>query len=301
MKQVTSFALLFVLVAAGPVCCAQQDPVYSQYLNNPLIINPAFAGTNLMLNAGIQYRTQWAGIDANPTTFTASGHSSILKNKAGVGASVTQDKIGETISTEINGIFSYMIAFKEATLSFGMQTGFMRYTSDPSKLSVRDNGDPSFRMLRASAFNVGSGIMLSGDQFMVGISAPRMLPVNIRQDGTTIKVYDQTYYLFGSYAFVLSEKFRVRPAALVRATPGAPASVDVNASLLVQQDYSIGLLTRNFNTFGMQFLAAVNDLKLGYVLEFPAGQSSMNFTSHEFMLSMSVGVMRYHNKVSRLY
>jgi type IX secretion system PorP/SprF family membrane protein len=281
---------------------AQHDPIYAQYLNNPVIINPAYAGNNLMLNGGVQYRSQWAGIEANPTTFTFSSHSSVLNNKMGVGATITQDKIGETISTEFNSVFSYMIAFKTSRLSFGMQTGFTRYTTDPSKLTIRDNGDPSFRQLRATTFNVGSGILLTGDHYMIGISAPRLLPVSINQDGASIKLYDQSYYLFGAYAFVLSEKFKIRPSVLLRTTTGVPVSADVNAGLIVQENYAIGLLTRNFNTYGVQFLALINDLKLGYVLEVPGGsESKLNFASHEFMISMSVGVIRYHNNVNRLY
>jgi hypothetical protein len=69
---------------------------------------------------------------------------------------------------------------------------------------------------------------------------------------------------------------------------------------VVQENYSAGLFTRGFNTYGLQFVAVINDLKLGYVLELPGSSTSgLHFTSHEFMLSLSMGVMSYHDRVSK--
>ena len=290
---------LFLLQPLGS--SAQQDPIYAQYLNNPLTINPAYAGANNMLNAGIQYRTQWAGIASNPTTINFNTHMSVLNNKGGVGIMVLQDRIGETKSTEFNTMYAYKIKLNFATVSFGMQAGFTRYTSDPALLTIRDSGDPSFNLIRVTNFNIGSGLFFKGEQWAAGISAPRMLPASVTQSGTTINLYNQTYYLFGSYGFFLSEKFRIRPSVLLRATEGLPLSADVNASLVVQENYSAGLFTRGLKTYGLQFVAVVNDLKLGYVLELPgASSSNLHFTSHEFMLSLSMGVKSYHDKVNKL-
>lgn len=283
------------------IVAAQQDPIYAQYINNPLTINPAFAGSNNMLSTTIQYRTQWAGVASNPTTINFNSSISILNNKAGVGVLAVQDRIGDTKSTEFNSMFAYKIKFNWATLSFGMQAGFTRYISDPALLTIRDGGDPSFIPVRVTNFNIGSGLVLKGEHWIAGVSAPRMLPASVKQFGTTIKLYDQSYYAFGSYSFFLSEKFRIRPSVLLRSSNGLPLSADVNASLVVQENYSAGLFTRGFKTYGMQFVAVINDLKLGYVLELPgSSSSSLHFTSHEFMLSMSIGVLRYHDKVNKL-
>lgn len=280
---------------------AQQDPIYAQYINNPLTINPAFAGANNMLNAGIQYRTQWAGIDSNPTTINFNTHMSVLNNKGGVGLMVLQDRIGDSKSTSFNTQYAYKIKFRFATMSFGMQVGFTRYVSDPALLTIRDSGDPLFNPIRVTSFNVGSGLLFKGEQWTAGVSAPRMLPATVKQFGTTIQLYEQNYYLFGSYTFPISEKFRIRPSLLLRAAKNLPVSADINAALVVQENYSAGLFTRNFNTYGLQFVAVINDLKLGYVLELPGGKgSSLNFTSHEFMLTLGIGVKTWHDRVNKL-
>ena len=40
---------------------AQNEPIYSQYMFNPLIINPAYAGVHDMASVYGVYRNQWTG------------------------------------------------------------------------------------------------------------------------------------------------------------------------------------------------------------------------------------------------
>jgi type IX secretion system PorP/SprF family membrane protein len=150
----TSIILVAALILNTPLF-AQQDPIYASYMMNPLAINPAYAGSNNMLNGTLQFRTQWAGLDANPTTINFSSHMSVYRNQMGVGLMVIQDKLGDTKNTEFQGVFSYKIPVNKAWLSFGMQTGFIRYETDPSQLTIRDPGDPAFGELTETKFNTG--------------------------------------------------------------------------------------------------------------------------------------------------
>src|SRR6185312_13468650 len=117
------FTLLVALIITFKVS-AQQDPIYAQYLTNPMLINPSYAGinNNLQVNAG--YHMQWMGIDYSPKTFNLNGNMSILDNKAGIGASMLTDKIGNTTITEFNAVFAYKLKLaNDMTFSFGMQGG----------------------------------------------------------------------------------------------------------------------------------------------------------------------------------
>lgn len=149
--------LLILSTAISFHSFCQQDPIYAQYLNNPLAINPAYAGNNDMLNTNLQYRTQWAGLDANPVTTNFNSHMSLVQNRVGAGIQVVQDKIGDTKNTEFNAVYAYKIQLKDAALSFGMQTGFIRYTSNPTTLNVRDAGDEVFTTYTETKFNTGAG------------------------------------------------------------------------------------------------------------------------------------------------
>ena len=73
---------------------AQQDPQYSLYMFNGLALNPAYAGSSTGTIAGINYRTQWLGMDGAPRTTSANIHSRYGQEKLGTGLFVSNDQIG---------------------------------------------------------------------------------------------------------------------------------------------------------------------------------------------------------------
>lgn len=294
--------IILILVLSARVTFGQQDPIYAQYFNNPLTINPAYAGSNNMFNASLQYRTQWAGLDANPTTINFSSHMSVYHNRAGAGIMVIQDKLGDTKNTEYNGIFAYKIPLKDATFSFGLQMGFIRYTNDPSMLSIRDPGDPAFLQLSETKFNTGVGLMLKSDRYMIGLSVPRLLPATVSQGGQTIQLYSQNFYLFGAYAAMLNENIRFKPSLLLRGTQGTSWAADVNASFTFKDLYTAGIFTRTFKTYGFVMQAQFGSMRLGYVFELPGSPaSSLNFSSHEISLGVSLGLLPAHDRAQKTF
>ena len=298
-KYILLFAVMCFTLAR---LYGQQDPIYAQYLINPLIINPAYAGSNNMFNAGLQYRTQWAGIDANPTTVNFSSHISVYQNKVGVGLMVIEDKLGDQKNTEFNTLYSYKLTLKNSTLSFGMQTGFIRYTNMPESLNIRDTGDPAFNSFSETKFNTGAGLLLKNDRYIIGLSVPRLLPATVSQGGQTIELYKQNYYLFGSYVIFVSQNVRFKPSLLLRGTQGSPFSADINASFNFKEFYTAGLFTRNFKTYGFLMQAMVKSFRLGYVFELPGSSaSSLNFTSHEIMLGISMGLLSNHDRTVKTF
>lgn len=302
MSKKLKYFLLHAAIVLSLPGFAQQDPIYAQYINNPLTINPAFAGSNNMFNASLQYRMQWAGIEANPTTVNFSSHIAVAQNKVGLGMMVLQDKLGDVKNTEFNTIYSYKLNLKNSTFSFGLQTGFIRYTSDPSLLTIRDAGDPNFNGLTETKFNTGFGVMLKSDRYIIGLSVPRMLPATISQGGATINLYQQNYYLFGSYVLFLSPDIRFKPSSLIRYTAGLPVSVDLNASFNFKELYTAGLFTRNFSAYGLMMQAIIKNIRLGYVIEVPGNStSSLNFVSQEFSIGVSMGVMGSHDSVIKTF
>ncbi|HKR04722.1 MAG TPA: type IX secretion system membrane protein PorP/SprF, partial [Bacteroidia bacterium] len=55
--------LIFILPGMSYQACAQYEPQFTQYLNNELFINPAYAGTRGFAAATLLYRDQWVGIE----------------------------------------------------------------------------------------------------------------------------------------------------------------------------------------------------------------------------------------------
>ncbi|RYF67477.1 MAG: type IX secretion system membrane protein PorP/SprF, partial [Cytophagaceae bacterium] len=54
---------------------AQQDPGFTQYMYNPLVINPGYTGSTGTLEAVLLHRSQWVGIEGAPETQSFTVHS----------------------------------------------------------------------------------------------------------------------------------------------------------------------------------------------------------------------------------
>jgi len=289
--------LLWLVLGSFQTLSAQQDPLYAQYLLNPMVINPAYAGLNNNFNGSVAYRKQWAGFDGSPTTFNVNGHISLLDNKIGAGILLIQDKLGITKNTEFQGAFSYKLQLKDKVLSFGMQGGFINFRNNTSNLTLDDPTDPVFvQTANIVKPNVGAGVILKSERFMIGLSVPRMLPSKINDGGTEFQLYRQHFYLFGSYVLYLNERLRFKPSVLFRGVKGSPISTDLNFNIIVDGNYTAGILTRNFNTYGLLFQALISQkFKLGYIFEVPTGNSvGANYSTHEVFIGMVLPVLKSH-------
>jgi type IX secretion system PorP/SprF family membrane protein len=289
------YFLLFFSCVAFSLAQAQQDPLYSQYFNNPMLINPAFAGNNDRLYAGVAYRSQWAGVDGGPVTFNFNSHLALVDNKVGVGIMAVQDQLGDIKNTQYGGTFAYKIKLTNSTFSFGMQAGVTRYATDPNAVKLFNPNDPAFNQFTETKFNTGVGVLLQNERYTLSLSVPRMLASTVSQGGQSIQVYSQNFYLFGAYSFYVNERIQFRPSTLLRATAGTPISADVNANFIFNKVYTAGLFIRKFNTYGVLLQMVMNNYRLGYVFELPGKGSALNFTTHEISLSLSLDVLKSHN------
>jgi type IX secretion system PorP/SprF family membrane protein len=301
IEEIWNMKPILTLLLIVMVCFslrAQQDPLYSQYLNNPFVLNPAYAGLTDNLNLSLSYRMQWAGFEGSPKTANLNGHISLADNKMGVGAMFISDQIGGTTINEFFGSYSYRINITDdKVLSFGLQAGFANYQIDNSKANPFDKTDVLFLGTNSETKpSFGFGAILKSEKFFVGLSVPRMLRTTLETQGLQSSLYTQHYYLMGSYLFFISDRIRFKPSILAKLVSGAPASMDINASLIIHENYQAGILTRNFNTYGIFLQALIKDsFRLGYTFEVPTGSSvGSNFTSHEITLGLRLNALSFH-------
>lgn len=283
------------------VALGQQDPLYTQYINNPFVLNPAYAGTTSNLNASLSYRKQWAGFEGSPATINANGHLSLQDNTMGAGLMIVSDKIGVTSTHEIYGSYAYRISVGEAKkLSFGLQAGIINFRTKNASLTLQDPGDPAFAAETSeSKPGIGAGVMLTSDRFLIGVSVPRMLSTRTAVGETDFTYYTQHVYVMASAVFFLNERIRFKPSVLAKMVQGAPASFDVNAALILYEKYTAGIVTRNLSTYGVFMQALIRDsFRFGYAMEIPTGRSvGSQFSTHEITLGVCLNVLRFHNSV----
>jgi type IX secretion system PorP/SprF family membrane protein len=104
---------------------AQQDPVFSQYMNNLLTVQPAYAGMSGYVNITGLSRIQWVGFDGAPITNTFTIQGPFKKYNVGVGLSIITDKFGPVRQTGVYGDYSFRILLEDDQyFSFGLKGGF---------------------------------------------------------------------------------------------------------------------------------------------------------------------------------
>jgi len=300
MKNI-KFVLIVSMITIYTVSFAQQDPLYSLYLNNPIAINPAYSGLYHNLEVNVDYRDQWAGFDGHPTTATTNAGMSLRNNTMGAGFVVVQDKIGENTNTSLNATYAYQVKLNAAQIfSFGMQAGFTNFKSDPSQVKVYNADDPAFASYSQMKVNIGAGAILKGDRYLVGFSVPRLLPSTLDAGNEKLQVYQQHYYLQGYYLMHLSDKVVFRPAILFKGLKHAPLSTDFSASVILDRKFTAGIFTRNLQSYGL--LAQLNFLerfKFAYAFEIPTNNSvGTRYTTHEITLGIRTAVFRFHDNIA---
>jgi type IX secretion system PorP/SprF family membrane protein len=125
------FLSLFLIVITGVIGRAQSDslrislgyPIYSQYLQNGLMINPAYTGSRGSLSGFLSYRIQWMGTNGAPVIQSLSLHTPMKDEKVALGIMAQFMQFGFTRSTAIYGSYAYHIRVRNGKLSFGLKGG----------------------------------------------------------------------------------------------------------------------------------------------------------------------------------
>ena len=86
----------------------QMFPLSDQYMNNPLAINPAFAGCQDALSLGLLYRNQWVGIEDSPKNKAFMAHAPIRNDRVGLGLLIGESSFGITRETKIMANYAHL-------------------------------------------------------------------------------------------------------------------------------------------------------------------------------------------------
>jgi type IX secretion system PorP/SprF family membrane protein len=121
---ITHLGLFIALNATG------QDLHFSQFMNNPLLTNPANTGFNpdYDYRIGASYRSQWASLPVPYKTMGIWGDAQVMRNRfqngwLGLGGAILRDQAGSgsLVSTKVYGSIAYHQEIGEGSL---LSTGF---------------------------------------------------------------------------------------------------------------------------------------------------------------------------------
>ncbi len=274
---------------------AQQNPMYTHYMNNTLMVNPAYAGSRDALTVTALHRSQWVDFKGAPMTQTLTMHSPLRNEHIGLGLSVMNDKIGPTNNTSVLVDFAYILQLtKKSKLSFGLSGGANIFQANLNALNLDVEGDPVFRDNISNKItpNFGFGAYYSRERFYAGISVPYLLQNSYSEisqiNGNTLIAKEQRhYFLIAGALFNITDNFAFKPTTLVKVTAAAPIQADVTASFIIMKRLMLGVMYRTGDAFGGLIGLDVTDkLHLGYSFDWSYGLETAKYNqgSHEIML-----------------
>lgn len=300
MNNKTYLFALFMLLAALPSkICAQQLPLYSQYMFNTLDINPAYAGFKQSMQFTSVFRKQFNGIKDAPQTAMISGDMPIGETRLGIGLKIVDDRISIMQNFGAQVALSYRIEGDNSNLSFGLQAGALNNKTDFSQLNITNAGDPVFAQnLNAMTANFGTGIYFNTDKFYAGFSSPNLVRAHLRKTDVALSEYmvkqDMHLYLNAGYLITLNDNFVLKPSFLLRGVKGIPLNYDINANLFFREIMSGGISYRNNSALvGLLDFKLVPTLRLGYAYDYNLGRLN-NFAkaTHEIILRFHIPIDR---------
>lgn len=306
--MVKKIILLFLLL--GPlVAIAQQDPLFTQYTFNKLLVNPAYAGSREATNVTLLSRTQWVNIDGAPQTYTLSVHTAMNSKKIGLGFYVYRDILGPTVRSGLMGTYAYRLLFPKSSLSFGIQLGLKHSDFDWAAMNLKDENDVIFSAqdVRKIIPDMNLGIYYQSSRFFAGLSSKQLLENEIDMskatDANSFSKLTRHFYLMAGTAIPLENKMVLRPSALAKYTSNAPVQFDFNASLFFGHSFMIGASYRTMEaiTF-LSEIALTESIKLGYSYDIYLNElQPFNYGSHEIRLEFDLGLKGTRMRTPRYF
>jgi len=275
-------------------------PVYSQYLHNGLMINPAYAGSREALSAVLSYRMQWMGTPGAPVLQSVSLHSPMKNDRVALGLKAQFMQYGVTKSTSVYAVYAYHVRVGNGKLSFGLKAGVDMSNTNYTGLLLTNMGDPVFTTDEKLYIlpNVGAGVYYFSKRLFAGFSVPSFLSYKRTDQGST-----QAYHSFNEYDIIFSagglitfsQALKFKPSVLVDYSLQETKKLnqlDINGNFIIADLVWIGASWRTSEEVivGLLQVQPTPQLMIGLSYDYPIGRmNTYSKGSSEFILRYEFG------------
>ena len=308
------FSAILFLAATGR---AQQLPLYSQYMMNKFLLNPAVAGSEGYTAINLTAREQWIGFGDSPLTHAVCAQTRILRNsfiaksasirkrqkggsrsgKVGLGGYVFNDRTGILNRTGIQLTYAYHIFITPGQLSFGLSGTAYQLSIDQSKLRLETpnpSDDPFFQKVNTSMIipDANVGVYYSDPRMYIGLSASQLFQASLKFGNKGYEEYRllRHYFLIGGYDLDINDYIMVEPSFLVKTSENWRFQVDAGAKVYFQDNYWGGLAYRTGGAIIGMGGVRVDKFYFGYAFDYTLSSiMKHSLGSHEFMFAVKFG------------
>lgn len=295
---------------------SQQAPVYSQYMLNGFLMNPAVAGSEGYSALNLTVREQWVGLEGGPSTYALSFQGRIMEDskifrrrsvkkrrksalrggKVGLGGYLFSHRNGAVDRTGLKLTYAYHISLDKTLLSMGLSLVGYQYRLDDSKIELEIPGDDLWQGAHKAVFipDADVGIYLSSREYWVGLSVDQLLESAIKfgDEGYDQFVMERNYYLMGGYDFQISQDVVLSPSAHIKFAENGKVQADISGRCYFMQNFWGGLTYRTGQSMVIGAGVSVDRLVFGYAYDM--GLSNLqkhSFGTHEFTFIAKLGDM----------
>ena len=269
-----AICLLIIALIGANTTIAQQLPQFTSITINPYLINPALAGTQDFIHLQAGYRTQWTGFEDAPQTAYFSGHATLNRSAVGsripsvtnasrtsVGAVLIHDQTGPLTQNSFAATFAYNFALSNSgwRLSAGLNGGFKSFSYKPEGYTdnlVHQDDATIMSSTNTTVLNLSAGLWLYHDHFFIGASSIQLFDTDYEQLNATGgltpgSAFLRHYFYMAGIKANLSRDVHLVPSVLVKTVEGAPISYDINAKLVIANQYWMGGSYRKEDSFAV--------------------------------------------------
>lgn len=293
MKNLISYKNITVIVAVlcSSVMRSQQTSLFNTYNYDLMQLNVAAIGRTC-LEANLNYRAQWVGINESPKLYQLNAGMA-LGSKNGVGLRVFQQSQGLLKVTNVTGGYAYRIKLSESSkLHFGIGASWSQNNFDAPKASVIDKSDVTLgtnqNNLRNNNFDCEAGALFLGDKLTAGLSALHLYNTNAKLEQAAYKLKQQINITL-AYKFNKGHSVEVEPWLVNRLTVGGANQPEVMVNAKFMQMFTVGAGYRV--NYGLLALAGaeIGKLRVAYSFDYGTGKSATGLgTSHQILIGIDL-------------
>jgi type IX secretion system PorP/SprF family membrane protein len=310
--------IIYIVLQLGLLrIAAQETPMYSQYMMNGFLYNPAIAGSEGYTSFNMTSRLQWLGIKDAPRTYSLSFQTRLLKRnfilkrnsvkqktnfqptrsgRVGLGGAVITDHTGAFSRTGMQFTYAYHIFMGNSQLSLGLTGNLYQFKYD---LNAAQFADPIpvaglIPELNKAYYvpDANFGVYYLTEKYYAGFSIENIMQSSIRFGNillTDSKLL-RTYYVTGAYRIKYAHDFDLEPSILGKFNERIAFQGDFGCKLYYKDNYWFGLAVRTNKDIIAMLGLKYNRLYIGYAFDYGISNlTSYTTGSHELMLALKFG------------
>lgn len=290
MKKITIiFMTVFILLSGAAK--AQQSPMYTQYMFNKFLYNPAVTGIDPFFQIRSNHRFQWVGLSDPPLTNSISYYGPHRELPMGYGGYIYYDVTGPTSKAGATGAYAYNISVTDdIRLSMGVSFGIIQYRIDGTQINLKDPTDVALEEAVYSSIvpDANLGVYLYAEKYYAGFSTSQLINTKVRlyEQKTGLNKLKAHFYLTGGYLFIINDDFKVEPSVIIKGTAPAQIQLDLNSRAIYQDMVWLGLSVRTRDALSLLIgYTYDNKIHIGYSYDFTITDlRKYNSGTHEIMI-----------------